>query len=72
MIYGKDINMKCPNCGCEVEILRTRKHKQDRYVTHHPEGTCPAKYHLKAFRMTEDECELAYTRYRKELTQELK
>ncbi len=68
MKHGHKPNMKCPNCGETVEILRTRKHKSDRYVTEHPDNTCPARFRLQAFRMTEEECEIAYTRYRKELT----
>ena len=70
MKYGRKPNMKCPNCGEIVEVLRTRNTKKDLYVTEHPDNTCPAKYKLAAYRQTEEDCEDAYTQYRKELVDE--
>lgn len=67
MRHGYRPNMQCPNCGEEIEIFRTRKLKRDLYVTEHPDNACPTKFRLAAFRMTVEECEEAYTRYRKEL-----
>jgi hypothetical protein len=63
-------DMKCPNCGEEVEILRTRTQKKGRgglYVTEHPEGTCPPMYFFQGFFDTEKQCKEAYIRFKKDV-----
>ncbi len=66
--YGREVNIECPNCGAIVEVLRTRNTKNNLYVTSHPEGTCPAKFSgFRTFRQSVEECEDAWSKYRKEL-----